>query len=73
MAPMQPYVPINGKSMRVSIIISGVICMVLLSACGKKGPLYLPDETKANTAKTPNTANTFTHDALRLHSLQETS
>ncbi|WEJ62345.1 LPS translocon maturation chaperone LptM [Thiomicrorhabdus lithotrophica] len=32
--------------MRIPLFISLVLCSILLSACGKKGPLYLPEEPK---------------------------
>lgn len=32
--------------MRMPLLISLVLCSILLSACGKKGPLYLPEEPK---------------------------
>lgn len=32
--------------MRMPIIMSFILCTLLLSACGKKGPLYVPEDTK---------------------------
>lgn len=56
--------------MRTSFIVSLIALSVLLSACGKKGPLYLPDEP---TAKKQQQANIENHNALRLTPLQEES
>jgi predicted small lipoprotein YifL len=61
----------NGITvMRTSFIVSLIALSVLLSACGKKGPLYLPDEP---TAKKQQQANIENHNALRLTPLQEES
>jgi len=53
--------------MRISIILSLLTCALLLSACGKKAPIYLPDH-KAEKPLASNLSN-----ALRLQSLQEKS
>jgi len=53
--------------MRMPLLLSLLSCVLLLSACGKKGPVYLPD----NKAEKPLASNQ-TH-ALRLHPLQEKS
>ena len=56
--------------MRMPLFISLVLCSILLSACGKKGPLYLPQEPKEtnNTQK-----QSMNSSALRLQSLENQS
>jgi len=49
------------------IILSLLACVLLLTACGKKGPIYLPDNN-AEKSLTSNHTN-----ALRLQPLQEKS
>ena len=53
--------------MRMPIILSLLTCALLLSACGKKGPVYLPDD-KAEKPLASNHSN-----ALRLQPHQEKS
>ena len=56
--------------MRMPLLISLVLCSILLSACGKKGPLYLPEEPKeANRTQQSNIQNS----ALRLQPLENQS
>ena len=53
--------------MRMPLFISLVLCSILLSACGKKGPLYLPEEPK----EAHNTQQSSTQSsALRLQFLE---
>lgn len=47
--------------MRMLTIMTMLTCFFWLSACGKKGPLYLPDDNAAS--QTPSNAT----NALRLH------
>lgn len=49
------------------LLISIVLCAIMLSGCGKKGPLYLPDEPKQQALKT---ANIDMQQALRLQPTQ---
>ncbi|MDX1351379.1 MAG: lipoprotein [Thiomicrorhabdus sp.] len=53
--------------MRMLTILSLLACVLTLSACGKKGPLYLPDE-RADKQTSHNQ-----HNALRLQPIQEKS
>jgi predicted small lipoprotein YifL len=34
------------------ILIAGILCALLLAACGQKGPLYLPDDGPAGKQQT---------------------
>ncbi|MHB8744688.1 MAG: LPS translocon maturation chaperone LptM [Sulfuricaulis sp.] len=40
--------PLLGR-LRPALLLVGACAVVLLLGCGKKGPLYLPDETRAQT------------------------
>ncbi|MEA1989728.1 MAG: lipoprotein [Pseudomonadota bacterium] len=56
--------------MRMPLFISLVLCSILLSACGKKGPLYLPEEPKeANSTQ----QSSLDSNALRIHPLENQS
>ena len=35
------------------VIFAMVLMLLILSGCGKKGPLYLPDKTDSTTQETP--------------------
>jgi len=56
--------------MRMPLFISLILCSILLSACGKKGPLYLPEEPKeaSNTQQ-----SNIESSALRLQALENQS
>lgn len=56
--------------MRMPLFISLILCSILLSACGKKSPLYLPEEPKEAT----NTQqSSIQSSALRLQPLENQS
>ncbi|BCN94133.1 hypothetical protein THMIRHAM_19180 [Thiomicrorhabdus immobilis] len=52
--------PITSKSLFVTVI----CCSILLSACGKKGPLYLPEEPKSQTSSALTQSNHIEYSAL---------
>lgn len=56
--------------MRMPLLISLVLCSVLLSACGKKGPLYLPEAPKEANSSQPSSVKS---SALRLQPLENQS
>lgn len=59
--------------MRMSIVITLLACAIALSACGKKGPLYLPDEKRIEQTVHKNDQQHNTDPTLRLQPLQEAS
>ncbi|WP_029408255.1 lipoprotein [Thiomicrorhabdus sp. Milos-T2] len=53
------------------LLISIILCSIMLSACGKKGPLYLPDEPKKQAMNTSKVSSiNMPQQALRLATIQ---
>jgi predicted small lipoprotein YifL len=42
------YIP-SGRYKRLVLLVGVALALPLFAACGKKGPLYLPDDAKAST------------------------